>query len=171
LTRFALAAATLVVLLSVAGVAAQSLDLGDAPVAIDGWRSIKGPNDQHIYVCDHPDCAPHSKVSVLLYAGSAITPGQLRRQREAVAELPQERSARCTFAHRALVPGAPTPMRCVATAPDGSKSYDTGGIISGPNLSASLMSSSRDETASEANYVQFEAALKAVVNSGLPAKR
>jgi hypothetical protein len=48
-TRFAMAAATLVVLHFVAGAAAQSLahrvssDLGEAPVAIGGWRHIKGP--------------------------------------------------------------------------------------------------------------------------------
>jgi hypothetical protein len=64
-------------------------------------------------------------------------------------------------------------MHCVATVPDGAKSYDTIDIISGVNgsdLSASLISSSSDATASEANYEQFEAALKAVVNPDLRAK-
>jgi hypothetical protein len=60
-------------------------------------------------------------------------------------------------------------MRCVATAPDGS-SYDTIGIVNGSHSSASLISSSNDETASEANYRQFEATLRAVVNSDLGAK-
>jgi hypothetical protein len=62
-------------------------------------------------------------------------------------------------------------MRCVTTAPDGAKSYDTIGIVNGSHSSASLISSSSDEAASKANYRQFEAALKAVVNFGLGLKQ
>jgi hypothetical protein len=83
----------------------------------------------------------------------------------------QQRSVPCALVDGAVVLGALRPMRCVAAAPDGSKSYDTVGIVEGSNLSASLISSSSDETASEVNYRQFEAVLKAVTNSDLPAKR
>jgi hypothetical protein len=165
IVRILLLAAALTVAES-AGVSAQpSVSIQVQLVELDGWRTIKGPNDLHVYLCDRPDCAPNSRVSFLLYPGSAIAPGQLQRQRDTVAEMLQQRSAPCALFNAVLSLSAPRPMRCVATAPDGSKSYDTIGIVDGSNLSASLISSSRDETASETNYRQFEAALKAVVNS------
>ena len=174
--RFAMAAATLVVLHFVAGAAAQSpahrvsSDLGEAPVAIGGWRHIKGPNDLSVYLCDHPDCAQGSKASFILYPPGAIFPGQLHRQRDTVGEILQERFAPCKFVDEPSFGGAQGPMHCVAAATDGTKTYDATGTINGSSLSASLISSSGDEAASEANYRQFEAALKTVVNSDLRAK-
>jgi len=153
------------------GVSAQpSTSFQAQPIEVDGWRHIKGPNDLHVYVCGRPGCAPRSKVSFLLYPGLAIAPGQLHRQREMVAELLQESPAPCTFADGFAPGAAPRPMRCVTTAPDGAKSYDTIGIVNGSHSSASLISSSRDATASEVIYGQFEVALKAVVNSYFGAK-
>jgi hypothetical protein len=153
--------------LTVAGMGSVSTQPSSTglPIELGGWRTIKGPNGLHVYLCDHPGCAPKSKVSFLEYAGSAIAPGQFHRQRDAVGEVLQERSAPCAFVDGVLRLGAPKPMRCVATAPDGSKSYDTIGIVSGSHLSASLISSSSDAMASEANFGQFEAAFKAVMNS------
>jgi hypothetical protein len=87
-----------------------------------------------------------------------------------VGEILQERLAPCKFVNEPSFGGAPGPMHCVATAADGTKTYDATGIINGSNLSASLISSSGDEAASEANYRQFEAALKAVTNSDFRAK-
>jgi hypothetical protein len=173
------AAAAFMVLVSVVGAAAQSAanrassDLGDAPVAVDGWRYIWGPNDLHVYLCDHPGCAPGSRVSFLLFPSSspsptAVVPGLLRRQRDAVGEMLQERLAPCEVVGG--FPLVPAPMHCVATASDGTKSYDTTGIIDGSKLSASLISSSSDEAASEGNYGQFEAALTSFTNSNLRAK-
>jgi hypothetical protein len=170
LVRILLLAAALTVA-ETGGVPAQPWSMAQGqPIELDGWRTIKGPNDLHVYVCDHPGCAPHSKVSFLLYPGSAIAPGQFHRQRKMVAELLQQPSAPCASVDGVRVLAAPTPTRCVATAPNGAKSYDTVGIINGSNLSASLISSSNDETASETNYRQFEAALKAVVNPDLRAR-
>ena len=140
------------------------------PIELGGWRAIKEPNDLHVYVCDNPGCAPKSKVSFLLYSGTAIAPGQFHRQREMAAELLQESPAPCVFANGLALGAAPTPMRCVTTVPDGTKRYDTSGIVNGSRWSASLISSSSDEAASEANYRQFAAALGPVVNSGLGAK-
>ena len=175
-TRFAMAAATLVVLFSVAGAAAQSAadrgssDLGTAPVAIDGWRYVKRPNDLYVYLCNHPGCAPSSRVSFISYPPGAISPGQLRSQRGAMGEMLQERLAPCTLVFDGIslpLSRVPGPMHCVATAVDGTKTYDAMGIINGSNLSVSLISSSNDQTVSDANYGQFEAALKAVMNSDL----
>jgi hypothetical protein len=167
IVRILLAAALTVA--GMGGVLAQpSASIQAQPIRLNGWRAIDGPNDLHVYVCDRPSCAPNSRVSFLLYPGLAIAPGQLRRQREMVAELLQERSVPCIFVGRILRLGAPMRMHCVATASDGTKSFDTIDIISGingSNLSASLISSSSDATASEANYERFETALKAVVNS------
>jgi hypothetical protein len=174
--RFAIAAATLVALVSVAGAAAQSAtdrghpDPGTAPVAIDGWRYVKGPNELDVYFCDHPDCAPSARVSFISYPPGPIAPGLLRRQRGAMAELLQERSVPCTLVFDGIsLPPSPVPglLHCVATAVEGTKTYDSMGIVNGSNLSVSLISSSHDQTASDANYRQFEAALKAVMNSGL----
>jgi hypothetical protein len=174
-TRFAMAAATLVVLLSVAGAAAQSAadrgsDLGAAPVAIDGWRYVKRPSDLHVYLCNHPGCATGSRASFISYPAGAAFPGQLRRQLDAMREMLQERLAPCTLVFDGIslpLSRVPGPMHCVATAVDGTKTYDAMGIINGSNLSVSLISSSNDQTASDANYRQFEAALKAVMNSDL----
>jgi hypothetical protein len=153
------------------GVSAQpSASIQAQPIELGGWSTIKGPNDLHVYVCDHPGCAPESKVSFLVYPGSAIAPGQFRLQREMAAELLQERTAPCALVGALALGDAPKPMRCVATAPDGAKNYDTVGIVNGSNWSASLISTSRDEAASEASYRQFEAALKAVTNSDLRAR-
>ena len=155
--------------LTVAGndvLAQPSVSVPAQLIEFDGWRSIKGPNDLHVYVCDRPDCAPKSRVSFLPYQGSAIAPGQFHRQRGLVAELLQEHSTPCAPVYGAIRLAAPMPMPCVATAPDGSKSYETIGTVNGTNWSASLISSSSAEAASEANYRLFEAKLKAVVNSG-----
>ena len=100
----------------------------------------------------------------------AIAPAQFHRQRDAAAEVLQQRSAPCALVGELALVDPPKPMRCVATAPDGAKSYDTIGIVNGSNWSASLISSSGDEAASGANYRQFETALKAVVNSDLRAR-
>jgi hypothetical protein len=175
-TRFAMAAATLVVLLSAAGAGAQSAadrgssDLGATPVAIDGWRYVKGPSDLHVYLCNHPGCATGSRASFISYPAGAAFPGQLRGQRGAMGEMLQERLAPCTLVFDGIsLPLSPVPglMHCVATAVDGTKTYDAMGIINGSNLSVSLISSSNDQTASDANYRQFEAALRAVMNSDL----
>jgi hypothetical protein len=169
-----MAAVALAAALTVAGMGSVSAQpssaAGGRPIKLSGWRTVKGPNDLHVYLCDHAGCAPRSNVSFLLYSGSAIAPGQFHRQRDAMAEALQQSSAPCAAVDGVLVLGAPKPMHCVAIAPDGSRTYDTIGIVNGSNLLASLISSSSDQTASEANYGQFEAALKAVTNSDLGAK-
>jgi hypothetical protein len=168
--RILLLAAALTVA-GMGGVSAQPLTtIRGPPVAVAGWRYIKGPNDLHVYLCDHPGCTPNAKVS-FLYPGLAIAPGQLRRQREMVGELLQERVVPCTFVDRILRLGAAMRMHCVGTAPDGTKSYDAIDILNGSNFSASLISSSEDAMASEANFGLFEAALKAVMNSDLGIKQ
>jgi hypothetical protein len=154
------------------GVSAQPSALIQAQsIEVDGWRHIKGPNDLHVYVCDRPGCGPRAKVSFLLYPGLAIAPGQLHRQRDMVAELLQEPAVPCTYVDRILRLGAAMRMHCVTTAPDGAKSYDTIDIINGSDFSASLISSSEDATASEANFRPFDAALKAAMNSDLGIKQ
>jgi len=171
-TRFAMAAATLVVLHIVAGAAAQpaadqgSSDLGTAPAAVDGWRYVKGPNHLHVYLCIHPGCGPGSRLNFVSYPPGAILPGQLRRQLDTIGAM-FGRSAPCTLVFDGIslpVSRVPGLMHCVATAVDGTKTYDAMGIIDGSNVSVSLISSSSDQTSSDANYRQFEAALKVAIN-------
>ena len=178
--HFATVVATSLLLLSVVGAPAHSAsdggsDHSDAPVAIGGWRYTKGPNDLHVYVCDQPHCTPGSRVSVVLYPlnpGSrfAMAPGQLRRQEESASEILQEHPKPGTTRSGVKLDLSTGRGSDVATAPDGTKKYSTFRVVTGSNLSATIISSSSDELASEANYLQFEAALKTAVNSGLRAK-
>jgi hypothetical protein len=84
-----------------------------------------------------------------------------------VGELLQERPSPCTLVGEFSLGGAQRPTHCVATAPDGAKSYDTVGIVTGSHSSVSLISSSRDEAVSDANYGRFEPVLRTFINSDL----
>jgi hypothetical protein len=167
---FAMAVAASVVSLAAAGVSAQPLadrkpaDIGDAPVLIDGWRYVKGPSDLHIYVCDHPDCGPGSRLICHVYSSGsvALAPGQLRRDDKAASVMLQEDHAPGTFA--GLRPDLATGRsHDVATAQDGTKKFYTFSMATGSKGHASLISSSSDEKKSEVNSERFEAAFKVVL--------
>jgi hypothetical protein len=138
-----------------------------APVTLDGWRYIEGPDELHVYVCDRADCARGSKVICHRYPpgnSSALPPGALRRDEVAAAKMlgeePPKRDTTTTGFSISLPMPKPV-MRDVSTAPDGAKTYRATTIVESSRWQASLISLSGDAGASEANLDRFEAALKA----------
>ena len=131
-----------------------------APVVVDGWRYVEGPNDLHVYVCDRSDCAPGSRVFYHFDPpNEALVPGILRKQEAAVSEMLGEPSKAFSPSEIDLISGQ---MRSIATASDGSKVYYASGVVHVSKWDAWLSSASSDQTTSQANLKQFEAALKHV---------
>jgi hypothetical protein len=133
-----------------------------APVTIDGWRYIQGPNDLHVYVCDDGDCVKGSRVICYFSPpNSAVAPGLFRKQESWVSEMLGEPGN--TFSPSAL-DLATGRTRSIATSSRGSKAYYVSEDVVGPNWQAWLTSSSSDAKASEANLGMFESALKGAKN-------
>jgi hypothetical protein len=138
-----------------------------APVTLDGWRYVAGPDELHVYVCDRADCAPGSRVICHRYPASnssALPPGALRRDEVAAAKMLGEESPKrdtTTTGFPISLPMSKPVMREVSTAPDGTKTYRASTIIESSRWQASLISLSGDAGASEANLDRFEAALRA----------
>src|SRR5579872_1072163 len=129
-----------------------------APIAVDGWRYIEGPNDLHVYVCDRSECVSGSRVFFQLdQPNSAALPGIWWKLEAAVSTLLSERSK--TFSP-ASIEFATGRTRRLAMSADGSRTYYEFGDVNGPRWRASLSSASRDERASQANLERFEAALE-----------
>jgi hypothetical protein len=133
-----------------------------APIAIEGWRYIEGPNDLRVYVCDRSDCVRGSRVICHFDPpNSAPFPGIWWRHEAAVSALLGEPSK--TFSPLASDLSLRRWYK-TATSSDGSKTYYELGDVIGTKWHASLTSASPDEKASRANLEQFEAALERVKN-------
>ena len=135
-----------------------------APISIDGWHHVDGPNELHVYVCDRADCVPGSTVVFHYDApNAAMAPGELRRQETAVSAMLPERPKPVRFSGFA-VDIATGRTHDAATASDGTTMYYTSGMIHGSAWQAFLTSCSSDEMASRANLGQFEMTLKRARN-------
>jgi hypothetical protein len=133
-----------------------------APLAVDGWHYVEGPNNLHVYVCDRADCVRGSRVFWRFDPlNSAPFPGIMRKDEAVVSGLLNEPSK--AFPSIGIVLGAGG-GRGVTTSSDGSKTYYEFDNINGPKSRASLSSASPDEKASKANLQQFEAALGQIRN-------
>jgi hypothetical protein len=133
-----------------------------APVSVDGWRYVEGPNKLHVYVCERPDCAVGSRIFFRFNPlSSAVFPGILRKQEAAVSDILGEPS---TVFSPFAIDLSTGQMHGVAKLMDGSKAYYSFGDVDGSNWRALLSSSSRDETVSQVNLEKFEAALKSARN-------
>ena len=143
-------------------IAGISSSAAAAPVAVDGWRYVEGPNELHVYVCSRSDCVPGSRVTFYFDPpNSATFPGIWWKHEVAVTALLGEPSK--TFSPLA----SDLLMRRwhkIATSADGSKPFYALGGVDDPKWRASVTSASRDEKASQANLEQFEAALRPVGN-------
>ena len=118
-----------------------------APVEIDGWRYIEGPNDLHIYVCGHPDCVEGSRVICHFDAPkSAVFPGIWRKYEGTVSALLGEQGK--TFSPFAMDLSSRR-ASSIATSSDGAKNYYVLGDVSTLKWRASLSSASGDEKASQ----------------------
>jgi hypothetical protein len=162
------------------GVSAQTLFVSPTgkdrpPVAVSGWRYEQAPNDVHMFLCEQASCIPGSKVSYWFYAaGDPMTLEAFRKGQEQVVKALEERSPgrRITILGVEGDSGTAVPRmfkaRRKTVAADGASEYVVSGMLFGSKAAASVISSSRDEKASNDNYALFAVAVMLFV---APAKR
>jgi hypothetical protein len=173
--RLVLLIATL--LAGIAGVSAQTLFVSPTgkdkpPVAVSGWRYEKAPNDVHMFICEQASCIPGSKVSYRFYpAGDSMTLEAFRSSQQQVAKALEQRSPgqRITILGVEGDSGTAVPRmfkaRRKTVAADGSSEYVVSGMLFGSKAAASVISSSRDEKASNDNFALFAVAVMLFVSS------
>lgn len=145
-------------------------------MAVGGWRYELGPNDVHFFHCEQEKCRPGSKVSYRLYAPEpAMTLEQFRGSQEQIVKALEQRTPglKVTILGIDGDTGNSLPrllkVRRLTVAPDGKSEYVVSSRLFGSRASASLISSSGEEKASNDNYVQFAVALALFVHT--PATR
>jgi hypothetical protein len=165
---------------NVSGVSAQSPVAPSAaqapPLAVSGWRYEKGESDLHVFHCDQAKCGANSRVSYRLYApGKPMTLDQFRDSQEQVVKALEQRTPglKATILGIDGDKGTTLPrlykVRRLTVAPSGKNEYVVSGMMFGSRASASLISSSREEKASNDNYAQFVLAMMMLVQT--PASR
>lgn len=159
------------------GVSAQTLSVSPAgkdrpPVAVSGWRYEAIPNDVHMFLCEQASCTPGSKVSYRFYAaGDPMTLETFRSQQEQVAKALEQRSPgqQITILGVEGDSGTAVPRmfkaRRKTVAANGASEYVVSSMLFGSKAAASLISSSRDEKASNDNYALFGVAVMLFVTS------
>jgi hypothetical protein len=142
------------------------------PVAVSGWRYEQIPNDVHMFLCEQASCIPGSKVSYRFYAaGDPMTLETFRSSQQQVAKALEQRSPgqRITILGVEGDSGTAVPRmfkaRRKTVAADGSSEYVVSGVLFGSKASASVISSWRDEKASNANYALFAVAVMLFVTT------
>lgn len=161
----------------IGGVSAQTLSVSPTgkdrpPVAVSGWRYEQVPNGVHMFLCEQASCIPGSKVSYRFYAaGDPMTLETFRSSQQQIAKALEQRSPgqRITILAVEGDSGTAVPRmfkaRRKTVAADGTSEYVVSGVLFGSKASASLISSSRDEKASSANYALFGVAVMLFVTS------
>lgn len=146
------------------------------PVAVSGWRYEKGQSDLQLFHCEQPKCGMNSKVSYRIFApGNPMTLEQYRDSQQQVAKALEQRTPglKVTILGVDGDKGTGVPRMYKArrrmTAPNGQTEYVVSGLMFGSLASASLISSSQEEKASNDNYAQFLLATMMLVQT--PAKR
>jgi hypothetical protein len=143
------------------------------PVGIGGWRYEKGANDVHLFQCHEATCVPGSRVSYRFYpAGTTMSLAQYRGEQEAIIKALKQRAPQGTSIKIVAIEGedVATLPRMFKTlrltiAPDGSQEHVHSGLLMGEKASVSLISSSRDEKAAGANYMQYGIGLLLLVQT------
>jgi uncharacterized low-complexity protein len=133
------------------------------PVAIGGWRYIKGANDVYLFDCETAACVPGSRVSYRFYAAGTTMPlSQFRSEQETVVKALQQRAAPGTKITIVAIEGDDVDTlprmykaRRLMLHPDGSQEHVHSGLLMGERASVSLISSSRDEKAATVGYAQY----------------
>jgi hypothetical protein len=136
---------------------------GKPLVAVAGWRYEPGNRGVHFFICERASCIPGARVSYRTFGGdNPTTLAQFRSDHERVTKVLQERAAPGTKITLIGVEGdegteLPRSFRARRTTerPDGSIEHLVTGMLIGAAGSATLISSSRDENASVANYLLF----------------
>jgi hypothetical protein len=136
------------------------------PVAVSGWRYERSGPDTHVFHCEQPTCGAGSKVSYRLYAANnPMTLDQFRASQDQIIKALEQRKPdqKITLIGVDGGKGAATPRmyraRRLTVAPNGVSEYQVNGLLFGAKASASLISSARDEKASNDNYAKFMLAL------------
>lgn len=166
------------VLLTIAGIggaAAQSAAPAPSattqrpPFAVSGWRYERRA-DTHLFRCEQPQCGAGSKVSYRYYTGgNQMTLDQFRDSQSQIVKALEQRSPgqKITLLGVDGDKGGAGPRmykaRRLTVTSDGASEYQVSGVLFGGQGSASLISSARDEKASNDNYARFAAAVKLVL--------
>src|SRR3954467_1703740 len=145
-------------------------------VAISGWRYEKGQSDLHVFHCEQPKCGTKSKVSYRIYApGNVMTLEQYRESQQQFATALERRKPglKVTILGIDGDKGAGVPRlykaRRQMTAANGESEFVVSGLVFGSRGSASPISSSQEEKASNANYALFQLSMMNLIET--PAKR
>jgi hypothetical protein len=136
------------------------------PVSVSGWRYERGGSDVHVFHCEQPSCGAGSRVSYRFYApGNSMTLEQFRGEQEQVVKALEQRAPgqKITIIGIDGDRGSAVPRmfqaRRLKVAADGANEYQVSGMLFGANASASVISSSPNQKASNANYAQFAVAV------------
>jgi len=146
------------------------------PLAVSGWRYEKGKSDLHLFHCEQPKCGTNSKVSYRIYApGNAMTLEQYRDSQRQLATALEQRKPGLKVTLLGVegdkASGLPRlyKARRQMTATNGQTEFVVSGLMFGSRGSASLISSSQEEKASNANYALFQLSMMSLIET--PAKR
>ena len=153
------------------GVSAQTLFVSPTgkdkpPVALSGWRYDAAPNDIHMFIYDQASCIPGSKVSYRFYAaGNLMTLETFRSQQEQLVKALEQRSPgqRITILAVEGDSGSAVPRifkaRRRTVAASGASEYVVSGMLFGTRAAASVISTAREEKASNDNFALFALAV------------
>lgn len=143
------------------------------PASVSGWRyqlDQRSGSDVHIFHCEQPSCGAGSKVTYRLYA--ANNPMTLQQFRESQGQIIKALEQRTPGQKITLLgvdgdKGTKLPRmykaRRLTVTSSGASEYQVNGLLFGGRGSASLISSARDEKASNDNYAKFAAAVMLVL--------
>jgi hypothetical protein len=153
------------------GVSAQTLFVSPTgtdrpPVAVSGWRYDAAPNDVHMFLCEQASCNPGSKVSYRFYApNNPMTLEKFRGDQEQIVKALEQRTPgqRITILGIDGDKGTAVPRmfkaRRQTVAANGTSEYVVSGMLFGAKAAASVISSSREEKASNDNFALFAVAV------------
>lgn len=171
--------ALVVGLLTAAGIGGASAQPAPAAVAattqappftVSGWSYERRGSDVHMFRCAQASCGAGSKVSYRYYTGGKqMTLDQFREGQEQIVKALEQRTPgqRITLLGVDGDKGTAGPRmfkaRRLTVAANGASEYQVSGLLLAGQGSASLISSARDEKASNDNYAKFAAAVKLVL--------
>ncbi|MHC2461410.1 hypothetical protein [Bradyrhizobium embrapense] len=140
------------------------------PFTVSGWSYERRGSDMHMFRCAQASCGAGSKVSYRYYTGGKqMTLDQFRAGQEQIIKALEQRTPgqRITLLGVDGDKGTAGPRmfkaRRLTVTADGASEYQVSGLLLGGQGSVSLISSARDEKASNDNYAKFAAAAKLVL--------
>ena len=147
------------------------------PVAVGpSWKYERRGADVHMFICQEPSCHSSSRVSYRIYArNDTMTLEAFRGEQQTVVKALTERAPPGMRIEILSVEGddgkgLPRIYKAkrMQTAADGRKEYVISAVVLGQGASASVISSSLDEKAADANHAVFALAVALFVNRPSP---